>query len=43
MRWCANVAAALSVRKKRYWTMIGARAMKVVAREGSFSRRAQVR
>lgn len=43
MRWCASVAAALRVRKKRYWTTMGARAMNVVAREGSFSRRAQVR
>lgn len=43
VRWCARVAAALRVRKKRYCTTMGARDMKVVAREGSFSRRAQVR
>ena len=43
VRWWASVAAAFRVRKKRYWTMMGARAMKVVARDGSFSRRAQVR
>lgn len=43
VRWCARVAAAFKLRKKRYWTMIGARDKKVVARDGSFSMRAQVR
>lgn len=43
VRWCARVAAAFKLRKKRYWTMIGARDRKVVARDGSFSMRAQVR
>lgn len=43
VRWCARVARAFRVRKKRYWTIIGAREMNVVAREGSFSRRAQVK
>ena len=43
VRWCARVARAFRVRKKRYCTMIGAREMNVVAREGSFSRRAQVK
>lgn len=43
VRWCASVVAALSVRKKRYWTMIGARTRNVVGREGCFSRRVQVR
>lgn len=43
VRWCARVASAFKVRKKRYCTMIGVREMNVVARDGSFSRRAQVR
>lgn len=43
VRWCARVAAAFKLRKKRYWTMIGARDKKVVARDGSFSMLAQVR
>jgi hypothetical protein len=43
VRWCARVAAAFKLRKKRYWIMIGARDRKVVARDGSFSMRAQVR
>lgn len=43
MRWWASVAAALRLKKKRYWTMMGARERKVVASDGSFSIRAQVR
>jgi hypothetical protein len=43
VRWCARVAAAFKLRKKRYWIMIGARDRKVVARDGSFSMRAQVK
>jgi len=43
VRWCASVAAAFKLRKNRYWTMMGARDRKVVARDGSFSIRAQVR
>ena len=43
VRWWASVASAFKVRKKRYCTIIGVREMNVVARDGSFSRRAQVR
>lgn len=43
VRWWASVAAALRLKKKRYWTMMGARERKVVASDGSFSIRAQVR
>jgi hypothetical protein len=43
VRWCASVAAAFKLRKNRYWTMMGARERKVVARDGSFSIRAQVK
>jgi hypothetical protein len=43
VRWCASVAAAFKLRKNKYWTMTGARERKVVASDGSFSIRAQVR
>lgn len=43
VRWCANVASPLSVRKKRYCTTMGAVERGVEDREEDFSMRAQVK
>lgn len=43
VRWCTSVATALSVRKKRYWTTIGAVERGVEEREEDLSIRAHVR
>lgn len=43
VRWCTSVAAALRVRKKRYWTTIGAVERGVEEREEDLSMRAHVR
>ena len=42
-RWCASVARAFSVRKKKYWMMIGVRERKLDVTDADLSIRAQVR
>lgn len=43
VRWCASVARAFSVRKNKYWTIIGARERKLDVAVADFSIRAQVK
>lgn len=43
VRWCASVATAFRLRKKRYCTMIGARVTGDAVRDWDFSMRAQVK